>query len=226
MSADARDPVLAAIDAEGASTLQQVVRTLRQAILDGRLAPGAALRETDLAARLGVSRGTIREALRVLAPEGLVEHRARRGALVASLDPADVSDVYRARIVLEAAAAEQAASGADLGGLRDAVSAMGDAAGADDVPGFVEAHAAFHTALVDLLGSDRLTRFGESLAGELRLGFAILDRLSGSLADSVAAHDALIGVLEQGNAGAARRALLDHLHHGAEDVSELPRSQG
>lgn len=221
------DP-LAAVGIDRTSTLDQVVAALRRAVLEGRLAPGTALRETALAEQLGVSRGTVREALRVLAPEGLVEHRARRGAVVATLDPDDARDVYRARLVLETAAAERAADlGLDaLHELRQAVDEMRDAAARDDIPDFVHAHAGFHSSLVGVLGSGRLARLAVALQGELRLGFAVLDRMSGSLADSVRAHEELVDTIARRGGEAARRAVAEHLRHGAEDVAELPAPTG
>lgn len=217
------DTAFSAIGITRTSTLEQVVSALRLAILDGRLAPGTPLRETALADQLGVSRGTVREALRLLGPEGLIEHRPHRGAVVADLDPADMIDVYEARIVLESAGAERAADmGADaLDGMREALAAMGRAAAADDVAGYVEAHAEFHHALVELLASDRLSKFSSSLNGELRLGFAVLDRMTGSLGDSVTAHATLLDTLASGDRSVARAAIVDHLQHGVDDVAEL-----
>lgn len=219
---------LAAVDLERTSALGQVADALRLAILDGRLPPGTPLRETALADQLGVSRGTVREALRLLAPEGLVDHRAHRGAVVAELDPDDVEDLYRARAVVEVAAAERACGlGPErLAALTVAVEAMRAAARSDHVADYVNAHASFHGALVDMLGSERLSRFARSVQAELRLGFAVLDRMTGSLDDSVAAHESILDVLRGGDAPAARHAVSEHLLHGAEDVAELPPPRG
>lgn len=228
MSAHAGDTGLAGVGIERTSTVEQVVHALRRAILNGDLPPGTPLRETALADRFEVSRGTVREALRVLEPEGLIEHRAHRGAVVAALDPLDVIDVYRARLVVEVAAAERASEvGPDgLAGLRRAVDVMRGAAAGDEVADYVEAHAEFHRALVGVLESHRLARFAGSLQSELRLGFAVLDRMSGTLADSATAHEQLLDTMAHGGREAARQAVLDHLRHGAEDVVELPGATG
>lgn len=217
------DAALSTIGIDRTSTLDQVVGAIRLAILDGRLAPGTPLREGAIADQLGVSRGTVREALRELGPEGLIEHRPHRGAVVADLDPADMADVYRARLILEAAGAERAAEvGAPaLGGLRDAVASMEAAAAGADVAGYVEAHAAFHHAIVELLDSERLSRFSSALNGELRLGFAVLDRMTGSLGESVSAHRDLLGVFTSGARAAAGAAIIEHLRHGADDIAVL-----
>lgn len=221
--AAAPDP-LGTVDVARTSTVDQVARGLRDAILDGRLAPGTALRETSLAERLGVGRGTVREALRMLVSDGLVRHHPHRGAAVARLEGADVLDVFAARRVVEVAAAERAVGAAphERSGLDDAVDHMRSRIEAGDVAGFVDAHAAFHRALVATLGSPRLARFFDTLQAELRLSFAVLDRLTGGVDDSVASHRALLSAIESGDPDTARRAILDHLEHGASDVGDLP----
>ena len=70
-------------------------------ILDGRLVPGTHLRETQVARSLGVSRNTLREALRSLAEHGLVTHHPHRGVVVTDLTVDDVADLFRLRLVLE-----------------------------------------------------------------------------------------------------------------------------
>jgi DNA-binding GntR family transcriptional regulator len=84
-------------------------------IRTGRLPPGARLREADLAARLGISRTPVREAIRQLEAEGLVVHEARSGASIRRLDHAEVMELYEMRSVLEGTAARMAArSAADV----------------------------------------------------------------------------------------------------------------
>lgn len=84
------------------SVEDSVTDVLRDAILDGRLAPGRHLAQVELAEELGVSRIPLRDALRRLAAEGLVVIEGRRGAHVASLSPDDVAEIYELRSLLEA----------------------------------------------------------------------------------------------------------------------------
>ncbi len=79
----------------------QAMDRLRAAILRGRLAPGVELVERDLAARFGMSRMPIREAIRRLAEEGLVKHAARRGGVVYLPTPLEIEEIASVRIVLE-----------------------------------------------------------------------------------------------------------------------------
>ena len=97
--------------------MDDAVDSIREAILNGRLAPGARLIEDDLATMLNVSRGPIRQALARLQQEGLVIHEAHRGASVAQVSPADISEIYSLRTALERLAMECAARRAAPGDL-------------------------------------------------------------------------------------------------------------
>src|ERR671910_3662150 len=90
-----------------ASTTEQVLRELREAIIDGRIAQGEALREIPLAQTFGTGRSAVREAIRQLVQEGLVDHEPHRGSLVRVVSLADYPDVYGTREVIEAGAARR-----------------------------------------------------------------------------------------------------------------------
>ncbi|MCV2865917.1 GntR family transcriptional regulator [Albidovulum sediminicola] len=91
---------------------QGAYRRLLEEIRSGALAPGARLREIDLAERLGISRTPVREAIRQLEADGLVTHLPRQGATIRSLDYAEVVELYEMRAVLEGTAARLAARAA------------------------------------------------------------------------------------------------------------------
>jgi DNA-binding GntR family transcriptional regulator len=91
---------------------ENVVGAIRQAIFDGELELGQRLVETELAEQLGVSRGPIREALRLLANEGLVVINVHRGTFVAKPTPNDVEELYTLRQVLETLALRRVAESA------------------------------------------------------------------------------------------------------------------
>ena len=99
---------------------------LVEAIRSGDFRPGDRLRETDIAARLSLSRTPIREALRKLEADGIVEHRARIGAVIRKLSHAEVVELYEMRVVLERTAAEMAAKHAAEAEV-DALEALNDA---------------------------------------------------------------------------------------------------
>ncbi|HVY14424.1 MAG TPA: GntR family transcriptional regulator [Rhodopila sp.] len=106
------------IGAEHAPLRDQVAENLRLAILEGRLKPGERLIEDRLAEEFGVSRNPIREAIRTLASEGLIEVNARRGAVVTTLTPEEAEELLEVRATLEAANARLAARRRDPGVLQ------------------------------------------------------------------------------------------------------------
>src|SRR5215212_9508948 len=108
---------------ERASMTEQVLRELREAIIEGRIAQGEPLREVQLAGTLGTGRSAVREAIRQLVQEGLVDYEPHRGAMVRVMSLADRLDVYVAREAIETGATRRilAAPPGDLSGLRAAL---------------------------------------------------------------------------------------------------------
>jgi DNA-binding GntR family transcriptional regulator len=156
------------------STLEQVHRVLRDAIVDGSIPPGSHLREVHLARELETSRGTVREAIRHLVQEGLVEYVLHRGNFVNALSLRDRLDVYVAREAIEVGVVRRLLQGdgpvdltaleAAMAGLRRA--AMGHKRPTEEV---IVADLRFHQELVRLAGSPRLDRAYDTLAAETRM---------------------------------------------------------
>jgi DNA-binding GntR family transcriptional regulator len=120
------EPALAADRLNIASVVDQVYAAIRERISSGSLARGSRVHQEDLAEELGVSRTPVREALRRLAAEGLVEMRTNRGARVADIDQGSMRGAYEARLVVEPGAARLAAQrrpGEPLARMRAAVHA-------------------------------------------------------------------------------------------------------
>jgi DNA-binding GntR family transcriptional regulator len=158
---------------ERASMTEQVLRELREAIIEGRIPQGEALREVSLAGTLGTGRSAVREAIRQLVQEGLVDYEPHRGAFVRVMSLADRLDVYVAREAIEAGAAHQilAREPADVTDLRAALDELrAAAAGVDHVTDpMIDADIRFHQELVRLAGSPRLIRAHDTLAAETRM---------------------------------------------------------
>ena len=200
------------------TTGSQVERVLREMILDGRLAPGTHLRETQVAQSLGVSRNTLREALRSLAEHGLVTHHPHRGVVVTDLSVEDVADLFRLRLVLEQAGLAALTETDELERATDAFAAAlerGDGVEA------LEEDFRFHRALVAALGSDRLSAAHERAQGELRLVLFQLDR--DYEPPQVEEHRAIVAALEAGKRTVAEAALTAHLERAAERLIVLIR---
>lgn len=159
---------------ERTSTIEQVHLTLREAIIEGEIPEGARLGEVHLARMLGTSRGTIREAIRHLVQEGLVESKLHRGAFVAALSLVDRLDVYVAREAIEVWAARrlvERGDDVDLRPLEEAMEELRAAAVGEDRPTerIIAADIRFHRELVALAESPRLARAYETLAAEARM---------------------------------------------------------
>jgi DNA-binding GntR family transcriptional regulator len=158
---------------ERASMTEQVLRELREAIIEGRIAQGEPLREVPLAGTLGTGRSAVREAIRQLVQEGLVDYEPHRGAMVRVMSLADRLDVYVAREAIETGAARRilAAPPGDLSGLRAALEELEQAARDQDrvTDPVIDADIAFHQAFVRLARSPRLTRAHDTLAAETRM---------------------------------------------------------
>lgn len=160
----------------GASSLVELtVRRLRSEILSGTLAPGERMVEEQLTRRFGTSRAPLREALRLLGQQGLVEHLPRRGVRVAELSERDIEELFSLRGVLEEFAVRMALGGTtppDLGPLRTAVEDMERAAAAGAPLDQAAAHSAFHLAVVALAGHTHLLRVYEPVLLQLQLYMA------------------------------------------------------
>ncbi len=159
---------------EGQSAIESVRRIIRDAIVDGRIPAGSPLREQRLVEQLGTSRGTVREALRHLVQEGLVEYRLHQGAFVPDQTLADRLDVYVAREAIETWAARKLVESdqpLDLSGLEEAIAAMEKESGEVTRPSeeTIAADLRFHHELVRMAGSERLTRAHETFAAETRM---------------------------------------------------------
>jgi DNA-binding GntR family transcriptional regulator len=159
---------------ERTSMTQQVLHELREAIIDGRLAQGESLREVALSQSLGTGRSAVREAIRQLIQEGLVEHEVHRGAYVRVMSLTDRLDVYFAREAIECGAVRrviEAPEASDLTPLRTAIEAMRAVArGRERVSEqLIDADIHFHQAMVALAASPRLSRAHDTLAAETRM---------------------------------------------------------
>jgi DNA-binding GntR family transcriptional regulator len=131
---------------------------IREAIVEGRIAPGSRLKEEELARELGISRTPIREALLILQAEDLVAATPNRGAVVRVHDAAELDDLYELRALLEGHAARRAAervTPADLELLRASCTRFATVEDSD-LNGLVRENLVFHDAILELAGSDRL----------------------------------------------------------------------
>ncbi len=193
---------------------ETVRRVLRRRILNNEIPSGARLVEASLAAELGVSRATIREAMRELAVEGLIEITPRRHSVVTRMSEEDAGDVCFARYVLEAGVARslpakvrQALAGPLLAVLDD----MDRAAAAGDLEAIVEADVRFHGLIVRASGRRRACELWAGLDGQMgALMRASMDRQHLSLFGVRARHEPVREAVVNGTSRAVDRALYAH----------------
>jgi DNA-binding GntR family transcriptional regulator len=198
---------------ESYSLVELAFNRLSAEILSGRTDPGERLVEEQLTRRLGISRATLREALRQLAQQGLVEHIPRRGVRVATLSDDDVRELYEVRDVLERHAVRSMPAGADDAGLRAALEVMRDATEKGDRLAVADAHRRFHVALVAMGGNRQLSALYESVLVRLQLYMAVNLRREAVVAqasDGVARHERLLAAVAEGNSEAVLSALGRH----------------
>lgn len=162
------------IEVVGRSASQQVADGLSRKILAGEIQPGERIRESVLAEALGLSRNTVREAVRLLQGSGLVRYNFNHGLTVWDPNDSEVVDVYRARIHLELAAVASLSDATDLSDIDAAFSRFQAALSTHDPRTIVEADLAIHHEIVRLLNSPRLETFYSQLMNELRYFLLVL----------------------------------------------------
>lgn len=187
---------------------------LAAAITSGALAPGTTLEEERLAAAHGVSRTPVREALRLLGATGLVEQRARRGAVVARPEPRRLAEMFQAMAELEAICAGLCAASRNPGAhaaLKARHDAMAPMVAAGDVAAYRAANVGFHEALYAGAANSYLAELAE--ATRRRLAPFRAAQLAGRerLEASHAEHGAIVAAILAGDGVAAGDAVRQHL---------------
>jgi DNA-binding GntR family transcriptional regulator len=158
------------IDLDRSAIPEQIARGLIRLVLSGEPPPGQPLHEGSIASDLGVSRNTVREAVRILERSGLVYYESNRGAVVREPSRGSLADVYRARLAIEVGAAWAAAANAvDPSGIDAALCALGTKLAEGDTDAAITADLQFHGALVAAAQSTRLTEAFAAVLNELRL---------------------------------------------------------
>ena len=201
---------------EPASLVELSVRRLRHEILSGVLPPGERLIEEQLTSRFGISRAPLREALRELAQQGLVEHLPRRGVRVADLSALEVDELFGLRNVLERYAMTLALPLPDtrsIDGLTAAWKEMAAAAAEGDAFRENEAHRQFHIEVVALAGRRHLLIAFEPVILKLQLHMAANLRKESehrAPAEGVERHRTLLDAIAAGDQATVLDALANH----------------
>jgi DNA-binding GntR family transcriptional regulator len=191
---------------------------LREAIAEGSLAAGAALRQDELAARFGFSRMPIRDALRQLDAEGLVSVHPTRGAFVARMDAVEIGEIYAVRELLEAEALRLSIPDLPAHKLDEAEAVLDQIDTEPDVGRWGALNRAFHLALYAACGNARLLGLIEAQhkAADryVRVLLASLDYRARSQSE----HRKLLAACRKRDEGASLRWLRRHLREGSKTL--------
>jgi DNA-binding GntR family transcriptional regulator len=210
-------------------TTEQIADALHQAIVSGALAPGARIRESAVAAQIGVSRNTVREAVLMLQQTGLVAHEVNRGMVVRALNVEAVADLYRVRELLELAAIDSVDATTDLRPVQRALQTFDRAAHRGVVEETVRHDLGFHGAIVSLLASPRLDQYFDALRSELRYYLATLSvaiNESDTPDELVEQHAVVWRALSAGDTAEAHQLLQAHIRLNAGQVTALLTERG
>lgn len=209
------------------ATAQRVAEILRERIVEGVLQPGTPLREAGVAAELAVSRNTLREALRLLASDGLVSIQLHRGAVVKALTREEIRDIYIVRRTLELRGLEESAFAPQVAfdAVEAAVSQAEAALAARSWQQVGTASLKFHQALVALLGSERFNAFFGNIVAQLRLAFAELGNDEAFQSPWIPRDRHIYELLRTGQRSQAARELREYLDDSERALLDLVRSR-
>lgn len=204
------------------STVEAAANALRELILDGKLEPGARLREHDYAEKLGIARHSFRAATQILIGEGLLKREPHRGVEVAILAADDVADIFKLREALEIEAVRTVTgAGVVPAEAQRAVTEM--SALSEDAPwrDVVWPDQRFHRAIVDATGSPHLIRAYQGLQSEIVLCLAQLRPAYDAPAEVAAEHEELLEPVIAGDVERAERLFRAHLTEAAGNLISL-----
>jgi len=216
------------IERQAAPLRQQVLEALRRAIVSGQLAPGQRLTERELIEMMGVSRTVIREALRQIEAEGLVEIIPNKGPVVRALSAAEAKDLYRIRAVLEGLAARLFAENAApakvselQAALENVVLAYAGAGGEQAL----DAKTEFYDLLYQGTGSETLIAMLAQVQARIwrwrAVGLTHPRRAAGRLDESIRNLRAIVAAIAAGNGDVAERIARDEVSGAAVEVMRL-----
>jgi DNA-binding GntR family transcriptional regulator len=202
----------------------QIARQITEAIVAGKLRPGARLTELQLSREFGTSRAPVREAARLLESQGLVVSSPRRGFFVRTLKAVDMRDIYELRIGLELHAAGIALgriSAAEIAALERQIAKLYALADAGSVESQIFEDFTFHRMLCAASGNARLLKVYDELATEMRAGITLIGKLYDDPHRIAESHEPILAALKKGDREELLSALDYHITVAQEAVVAL-----
>jgi len=208
---------MAAVSLTPRALYEEVAELLRQRIFNRELAPGSWIDELKLAEEYGISRTPLREALKVLATEGLVTMKVRRGAYVTEVSERDLADVYHLLALLESDAAGVVATQATEAQLKELQTLHRELEKAvTNRERFFQVNEAFHMRLLEIANN----RWRDQMVADLRKVMKLNRHNSllkgGRLEESLAEHRAIMAALTARDAEATAQRMREHFRNGLE----------
>ena len=197
----------------------RIAAVLREGILSGDLLPGQALTEMQIASQLGVSRAPVREAIRILSKDGLVESVPYRGTTVRKLSRQDIEEVYSLRLLLETFALRRIIGSdlmEDVEPLKRICRSMEDHARARDLKGLNLDDEAFHETIIQSANHRLLASIWSGLGLRVRQAMSLRNQEFPDPAEVALNHRPIVAALEAKDLDLAIRLLEDHIRSGAE----------
>lgn len=207
----------------GNTLAHRVYEVIKDRILSAELPPGTRLKDNELARTFGVSNTPIREAMRELERDGLIETIPYKGSFVKKMSIAETREVYDVRMALEALAARLAVkriTESQLEEMEKAVQKYAIALERDDITVGLEADLAFHDLLVQASGNDTLLKIVRDLANRIQV-LRQLDKGKMRRKQSLEDHKAILQTLKEGEAEKAEVQVCRHIARGKENVIKL-----
>lgn len=208
---------------ERGALADRICQVLKRDILSGRLLPGQRLSLEEFAQYFQVSITPVRDALRLLAAEGLVELTPRRGAFVTQPCWQDLKEIYALREILECAAipAVRRKGAPALRRLQDLLEQMANTNVGEshrDYLSYIWLDQQFHQSLVDCLDNQRLSQIYAGLGSHTLVTRALYSASNQRASDTLAEHQAILAALQNGQEDAARAAIHTHLQNGQTEI--------
>jgi len=214
-------------DAPGETIVEHLIRSIRDAIREGQFEEGQRLIVADVSEQFGVSAGPVREAIRRLAGEGVLEFIPHRGAVVRVISERDVREIFQVREAIEGYAARLAAENIHRADYAKRLKACRDDLHAtiNDLPKNTRVRQLFHDLLYEFGGNEELRKTALRLTSTLyrqRFNQAVEpERVQQSLRE----HDEIIDAVLSGGGALAERFMRQHLRNGAEAICEVVQAR-
>lgn len=195
--------------------MDRAFQQIREAIRSGKLKPGDRLVETQLAEEMQISRFPIREALRYLEKEGLVEARPFKGTYVAQLTEKDMEELYSLRSAIEELAVRILIKNIDekkIKKLESIVVAMVQSSEDDNIDQMISEDLRFHQTICEMSGHRKLLDVWSNLENQLQVFLTIEKNLFENSYQFVTTHHPILEAIKSGKVSSAQKAIRDHLN--------------